>query len=90
VTTARDDRDAVAQAVSDRVAEALGKPLRPAAVVVLDELPLSRSGKVHRRALRAWLAGADPGDLSTLANPESAPSVLAAGERLSGYRAGKS
>jgi acetyl-CoA synthetase len=90
VTTARDDHEAVARAVSDRVAEALGKPLRPAAVVVLDELPQSRSGKVHRRALRAWLAGTDPGDLSTLANPESASPVLAAAERLSGHRAGKS
>jgi acetyl-CoA synthetase len=86
-TTVSDDREAVAQAVSDRVAEALGRPLRPVAVVVLDELPLSRSGKVHRRALRAWLAGTDPGDLSTLANPESASAVLAAGARLSRQRA---
>jgi acetyl-CoA synthetase len=86
-TTVSDDREAVAQAVSDRVAEALGRLLRPAAVVVLDELPLSRSGKVHRRALRAWLAGTDPGDLSTLANPESASAVLAAGAWLSRQRA---
>jgi acetyl-CoA synthetase len=86
-TTASAAREVVARTVSDRIAEALGKPLRPAAVVILDDLPLSRSGKVHRRALRAWLAGIDPGDLSTLANPESAPAVLAAGERLSGHGA---
>jgi acetyl-CoA synthetase len=89
-TTASAAREVVARTVSDRIAEALGKPLRPAAVVILDDLPLSRSGKVHRRALRAWLAGIDPGDLSTLANPESAPAVLAAGERLSGHGAKRS
>jgi acetyl-CoA synthetase len=83
-TAAEQDREAVARAVSDRVAQALGKPLRPAAVVPVDELPLSRSGKVHRRALRAWLAGTDAGDLSTLANPESARAVAAARSRLPG------
>ena len=81
---AEEGKEALAQAVSDRVAQALGKPLRPAAVVVVNELPLSRSGKVHRRALRAWLAETDPGDLSTLANPESARAVRAARHRLSG------
>jgi acetyl-CoA synthetase len=83
-TAAGEDKEAIAQAVSDRMAQALGKPLRPAAVVPVDQLPLSRSGKVHRRALRAWLTGTDPGDLSTLANPESAGAVRAARGQLSG------
>ena len=29
------------------------------------------SGKIVRRAIKAVLTGGDPGDLSTLANPES-------------------
>jgi acetyl-CoA synthetase len=88
-TAAEEGWEALTQSVSDRVAQALGKPLRPAAVVVVNELPLSRSGKVHRRALRAWLAETDPGDLSTLANPESARAVRAARHRLSGDRVRK-
>ncbi|MBV9193891.1 MAG: AMP-binding protein [Solirubrobacterales bacterium] len=75
----------LSERVSDRVAEALGAPLRPAAVLAVDELPLSLSGKVQRRVARAWLSGTDPGDLSTVANPQAAAGVAAAGER---WRAG--
>jgi acetyl-CoA synthetase len=72
------DRDALAQRVSDRVAERLGGPLRPARVVVAAELPTSRSGKVLRRLVRAWLSGEDPGDLSTLQNPDAERAIRAA------------
>jgi acetyl-CoA synthetase len=65
--------------VSDHLAQAFGKAMRPAAVVVLDSLPLTRSGKVHRRVLRGWVAGQDAGDLSTLENPEIRETVEAAG-----------
>jgi acetyl-CoA synthetase len=60
----------VASAVSAAVENAMGKPMRPEAVIVVDELPVTRSNKVHRRALRCWLADTDAGDLSALANPD--------------------
>ena len=60
------DENALTAAVADRIERALGKALRPYAVLVVSELPLTKSGKVHRRALRGWLTGADPGDLSSL------------------------
>jgi acetyl-CoA synthetase len=34
-------------------------------------LPKTRSAKIVRRALRAKAVGADPGDLSSLENPEA-------------------
>jgi acetyl-CoA synthetase len=73
------DEAAVAAAVGERVQQALGKPMRPYAVVVVRELPVTRSGKIHRRAVRAWLSGADPGDLSSLENPACGDAIRAAG-----------
>jgi len=77
--------DALAHSVADHVAHALGKPFRPAVVLVVDDIPFSRSGKVHRRAVRAWLTDTDPGDLSTVANLESREAIIAARERLREY-----
>ncbi|MGE0386544.1 MAG: AMP-binding protein [Gammaproteobacteria bacterium] len=60
----------IAEAVISQVVERFGKPVRPQAVLVLPDLPRTRNGKIHRRALRAWIQGVDPGDVSTLENPE--------------------
>ena len=58
-----------------RIETALGKPFRPSKVAIIDEVPLTRSGKVHRRALRSWIQGVPPGDLSNLLNPGSEVSI---------------
>ena len=60
----------------DRVATALGRSFAPEHVVVIPELPKTRSGKVVRRVLRAKVLGDDPGDLSTLENPGSLDDLL--------------
>jgi acetyl-CoA synthetase len=39
--------------------------------VWVGSLPKTRSAKIVRRAVRAQALGEDPGDLSTLENPES-------------------
>ncbi|HLX19624.1 MAG TPA: hypothetical protein VKR23_05680, partial [Gaiellaceae bacterium] len=62
----RDDA-LVAAAVSD----ALGKAFKPDRIVWVAALPKTRSAKIVRRAVRARALGEDPGDLSTLENPES-------------------
>ena len=62
------DHSAVAGRVADSIERSMGKPMRPFAVVVVDELPITRSGKVHRRALKAWLSGAPTGDAASLDN----------------------
>jgi len=63
---ARDDAR-VATAVTD----ALGKAFRPDRIVWVGALPKTRSAKIVRRAVRARALGEDPGDLSTLENPEA-------------------
>jgi acetyl-CoA synthetase len=52
------------------VAAALGKPFAPDRVLFVSALPKTRSAKIVRRAVRAKALGEDPGDLSTLENPD--------------------
>jgi acetyl-CoA synthetase len=57
--------------VADAVAEALGKAFKPERILWVSSLPKTRSAKIVRRAVRARVLGKDPGDLSSLENPES-------------------
>jgi acetyl-CoA synthetase len=63
--------DATPDEVGARVAAELGKAFRPDRVVFVSALPKTRSAKIVRRAVRATALGSDPGDLSTLENPEA-------------------
>ncbi len=56
-------------AIADKVAEVLGKPLRPQEVYFVPDLPRTRNAKIMRRVLRAVHLGREPGDLSGLENP---------------------
>jgi acetyl-CoA synthetase len=49
----------------------LGAAVAPREIVAVDQLPITRSGKVMRRVLRARELGLPEGDLSTLERPES-------------------
>jgi acetyl-CoA synthetase len=71
------DAEALASKVSDSVAEILGKSFRPKHVVVAPDLPRTRSAKLVRRAVKALALGQDPGDLSSLENPESLDHITA-------------
>jgi acetyl-CoA synthetase len=57
--------------VAGAVSDALGKAFKPDRIVWVAALPKTRSAKIVRRAVRARALGEDPGDLSTLENPES-------------------
>jgi acetyl-CoA synthetase len=57
--------------VRTAVAEELGKAFAPDRVIFVSALPKTRSAKVVRRAVRARALGLDPGDLSTLENPDA-------------------
>ncbi len=57
--------------VADAVAEALGKAFKPDRILWVAALPKTRSAKIVRRAVKARVLGKDPGDLSSLENPES-------------------
>ena len=52
------------------VAAELGKAFAPERIVVVSGLPKTRSAKIVRRAVRATALGKDPGDMSSVENPE--------------------
>src|SRR5918992_1310658 len=70
--------DDLAADVADEAARELGKAFRPDRVVFVTALPKTRSAKIVRRAVRAKALGADPGDLSSLENPESLEEIARA------------
>lgn len=76
------DPDDLADRVLSHITASLGKAMRPHVVVTVPDIPLTRSGKVHRRAVRGWMSGVDPGDLSNLNNPESREAIVGAAARL--------
>jgi acetyl-CoA synthetase len=67
----RPGADADGERVGDAVAAELGKAFKPERIVWVGALPKTRSAKIVRRAVRARVLGKDPGDLSSLENPES-------------------
>jgi acetyl-CoA synthetase len=70
--------DGVADEVAAAVAVELGKAFRPDRVVFVSSLPKTRSAKIVRRAVRAAAMGADPGDLSSVENPEALEAITKA------------
>jgi acetyl-CoA synthetase len=72
-----DAADAV-KTLSAAVVAGLGGPFKPAKVVLVGDLPRTRNMKMMRRVVRASWLGDDPGDLSTLVNPESVHAIRAA------------
>jgi acetyl-CoA synthetase len=70
--------EASGEEIATAVADELGKAFKPDRVVFVSSLPRTRSAKIVRRAVRARALGQDPGDLSTLENPESLDEIARA------------
>jgi acetyl-CoA synthetase len=64
--------------ISDAVTDELGKAFKPERIVFVTALPKTRSAKIVRRAVRARVLGKDPGDLSSLENPDSLDEIARA------------
>ena len=64
--------------ISDLVAHQMGKALKPERVLFAAELPKTRSAKIMRRVIRATHLGKDPGDLSSLDNPNGVTAITQA------------
>ncbi len=70
-----DERVQAADGMRRTVEQSLGAVARPARVYIVNALPKTRSGKLLRRSLQALAQGADPGDLSTLDDPNALEEV---------------
>ena len=60
------------------VAEELGKAFAPDRVLFVPALPKTRSAKIVRRAVRATALGEDPGDMSSVENPDALEAIATA------------
>ncbi|MCK4726869.1 MAG: hypothetical protein KAT29_13745, partial [Anaerolineales bacterium] len=65
------DHDSVRADLKNLLVEELGKPLAPKEIIFVPDLPKTRNAKVMRRIIRAAYLGEDPGDVSSLVNPEA-------------------
>jgi acetyl-CoA synthetase len=70
--------DQLAAELRALAAGALGKAFAPERVLFVSALPKTRSAKIVRRAVRAKALGTDPGDLSSLENPETLEEIAQA------------
>lgn len=68
-------RPGLADELKAMVATRLGKPLRPEAIEFVRELPKTRNAKVMRRVIRSAYLHEDPGDLSSLENPQAVEEI---------------
>jgi acetyl-CoA synthetase len=74
----REPSEELAAEIGAAIADALGKAFKPERVLFVQALPKTRSAKIVRRAVRATALGRDPGDLSSLENPEALAEIAAA------------
>jgi acetyl-CoA synthetase len=73
-----DPTPALAVEIATSVTDDLGKAFKPERIVFVSSLPKTRSAKIVRRAVRARVLGNDPGDLSSLENPEALDEIAQA------------
>lgn len=58
-----------------KIANEMGKPLQPKEIWFVSDIPKTRNAKVMRRIIRSAYLGEDPGDTSSLVNPEAVAEV---------------
>jgi acetyl-CoA synthetase len=61
--------------LTSRVIDRLGKPLKPKTIEFVRDLPKTRNAKVMRRVIRSTYLGEDPGDISSLENPQAVDEI---------------
>jgi acetyl-CoA synthetase len=70
--------ESLALEVKSVIGSELGKAFAPERVVFVSALPKTRSAKIVRRAVRAAALGDDPGDMSSIENPEALTEIARA------------
>jgi acetyl-CoA synthetase len=76
-----EDKRVLAPLLKALVAKDMGKPLAPSMIHFVSALPKTRNAKVMRRVIRAAYLGEDPGDLSSLENPQAVDEIAELGRK---------
>jgi acetyl-CoA synthetase len=77
VTPPNEPGDELAAELAALVAGELGKAFKPDRILFVRGLPKTRSAKIVRRAVRATALGQDPGDMSSVENPDVLEEIAA-------------
>jgi acetyl-CoA synthetase len=78
-STAKDDTSSIVDELRSSVRSSIGAFASPKEIIIVDDLPKTRSGKIMRRLVRRILeegSAADLGDTSTLNNPGIIPELI--------------
>jgi len=67
--------EALRQKLHNMIVDEIGKPLAPKAILFVSDLPKTRNAKVMRRMIRSAYLEQDPGDTSSLVNPEAVEEI---------------
>lgn len=67
--------ESLRQKLQKMIVDEMGKPLAPKAILFVSDLPKTRNAKVMRRMIRAAYLGQEPGDTSSLVNPEAVEEI---------------
>ena len=72
------DVDAIKKELILQVRKSIGPFAAPKNVIIIEDLPKTRSGKIMRRILRKVLSGEEDqlGDISTLSNPDAVSNII--------------
>jgi acetyl-CoA synthetase len=61
--------------LSAAVVQGMGGSFRPKLMIFVDDLPKTRNMKIMRRVIRALICGENPGDSSSLVNPDAVTGI---------------
>jgi acetyl-CoA synthetase len=67
--------EALAKELRERIAQEMGRPLVPEAILFVSALPKTRNAKIMRRVIKAAYLGREAGDLTALENPEAVQEI---------------
>ena len=67
--------DGLRQELKEMVVAGMGKPLAPKSILFVSDLPKTRNAKVMRRMIRSAYLGQEPGDTSSLVNPQAVEEI---------------
>lgn len=76
--------DEVSSLIRKQIQTDLGKSFSPKHIVHLESLPKTKNGKILRRVIRNVFLNTDPGDTSTIDDPDSLDRIRKIGAELSG------
>ncbi|WP_350294419.1 AMP-binding protein [Limnohabitans sp. Rim8] len=78
--------EALKKELSEAIVHQMGASYRPVSILLVRELPKTRNMKIMRRVLRSVYENNNPGDLSSLVNPETVEEIREIYKKLINYK----